>query len=253
MKTMKLSAPDWCFFPKGADPDAYYRKLKAMGYSGVEMVEPERWQSAKNAGLEIVNLAGPGMADGMNRRENRRKLSDEILRLTESAAKNAIPYLIVFSGNKGDLSYKEGLENCLEGYGALLDQMKGSGVKLLFEMLNSFDHKDYQADTESFGFELARKLDNENFRLLYDIYHMVRGGCDPLRNLEEKLPYIAHFHVASLEGRKFPEPDGAIDYKAFFAAVPEGRFRGYVGMEFFPADSGRDLTRAADMFLDAAE
>ena len=35
MRTMKLSAPDWCFFPEGADPDAYYRKLKAMGFDTV--------------------------------------------------------------------------------------------------------------------------------------------------------------------------------------------------------------------------
>lgn len=248
MRTMKLSASDWCFFSEGADPDAYYRKLKAMGYSGVEMVAPERWQAAKNAGLEIVNLSGPGMTDGMNRRENRRKLSDEILRMTEEAAKNGIPWIIVFSGNKGDLSYEEGLQNCLEGYSALLERMKGSGVKLLFEMLNSFDHQDYQADTETFGFELAGKLDSGDFRLLYDIYHMVRGGCDPLRDLERKLPYIAHFHVASLEGRKFPEPDGAIDYRAFFAAVPEEKFNGYVGMEFFPTDSEADLARAAKLF-----
>ena len=249
MKTMKLSAPDWCFFPEGADPDTYYRKLKAMGYSGVEMVAPERWQAAKRAGLEIVNLSGPGMTDGMNRRENRQKLSDEILRMTEDASKNGIPYIIVFSGNRGELSDREGLENCLEGYSALLERMKGSGVKLLFEMLNSFDHEDYQADTETFGFELAETLNSGDFRLLYDIYHMVRGGCDPLQDLEKKLPYIAHFHVASLEGRKFPEPDGAIDYRAFFTAVPEGKFNGYVGMEFFPEDPERDLARAAELFL----
>ena len=220
-----------------------------MGYSGVERVAPERRQAAKRAGLEIVNLSGPGMTDGMNRRENRQKLSDEILRMTEDASKNGIPYIIVFSGNQGELSDREGLENCLEGYSALLERMKGSGVKLLFEMLNSFDHEDYQADTETFGFELVETLNSGDFRLLYDIYHMVRGGCDPLQELEKKLPYIAHFHVASLEGRKFPEPDGAIDYRAFFAAVPEGKFNGYVGMEFFPEDPERDLARAAELFL----
>ena len=80
MKTMKLSAPDWCFFPKGADPDAYYRKLKSMGYSGVEMVEPERWQSAKNAGLEIVNLSGPGMSS-----------RERILRMFEHREADRVP------------------------------------------------------------------------------------------------------------------------------------------------------------------
>ena len=53
MKTMKLSAPYWCFFPEGADPDTYYRKLKSMGYSGVEMVAPERWQAATPWGTPV--------------------------------------------------------------------------------------------------------------------------------------------------------------------------------------------------------
>lgn len=248
MKHLKLSAPDWCFFTPGSDSASFYKNLKNMGYDGAEMVAPERRRDALNAGLEIVNISGPGMADGINRKENREKLSAEILSLTEQAVRDSIPYIIVFSGNACGLSYEEGFGNCLEAFGGLLEKMRGSGVGLLFEMLNGVDHKDYQADSERFGFELARQLNDPGFRILYDIYHMRKSGCDPLKDLELKLPYIAHFHVAALEGRAFPAGEGAIDYKAFFDAVPDELFRGYVGMEFLTKKPEIELGLAARLF-----
>ena len=49
----RLSAADWCFFKQGMDPATYYGKLAEMGYSGVEMVAPERFGEAQSAGLTI--------------------------------------------------------------------------------------------------------------------------------------------------------------------------------------------------------
>ena len=66
-----------------------------------------------------------------------------------------------------------------------------------------------------------------------------------LKNLEDKLPFIGHFHVAGLEGRGFPEEDGAIDYRSFFRSVPEDKFHGYVGMEFLTEHPEHDLALAA--------
>ena len=248
MKNLKLSAPDWCFFTEGADPAAFYRNLKAMGYAGAEMVAPERQRAALDAGLEIVNISGPGMQDGMNKKSNHEKLSAEILKLTADAARNRIPYIIVFSGNADGISYEEGFENCLTVFSDLLKKMRGSGVKLLFEMLNKYDHPGYQADSEQFGFDLAKQLNDPDFKILYDIYHMRKSGCDPMKDLDRKLPYIAHFHVADLDGRTFPRPDGAIDYKAFFNAIPDNAFSGYVGMEFLTEKPEIELDLAAKQF-----
>ncbi len=250
MKPWKLSAPDWCFFKEGTDSASYYRALKNMGYEGAEMVAAERQKDALNAGLEIVNISGPGMTDGFNRKENREKLTSEILSLTDQAIRNRIAFIIVFSGNRCGISDEEGVGNCLEAFGGLLEKMRGSGVGLLFEMLNGEDHKDYQADTEWFGLELARQLNDPAFKILYDIYHMRKSGCDPLKNLEDKLPFIGHFHVAGLEGRGFPEEDGAIDYRSFFRSVPEDKFHGYVGMEFLTEHPEHDLALAAKQFRD---
>ena len=60
---MRLSAPDWCFVRDGVDPVGYYRALRELGFSAVEMVDPSRWQAARDAGLAILNLSGPGKTE----------------------------------------------------------------------------------------------------------------------------------------------------------------------------------------------
>lgn len=170
------------------------------------------------------------------------------MKLTEEAIRNHVPYIIVFSGNKCKISYEEGFENCLTVYSDLLKKMRGSGVKLLFEMLNGYDHQDYQADSEKFGFDLAKQLNDPDFKLLYDIYHMRKSGCDPFKNLDKKLPYIGHFHVADLDGRTFPREKGGIDYKAFLKAIPDEAYDGYVGMEFLTESPETELDLAAVLF-----
>ena len=54
------------------------------------------------------------------------------------------------------------------------------------ELLNSkIDHKDYQCDRTHWGVELAKRLGSENFKLLYDIYHMQIDEGDVIRNIRE--------------------------------------------------------------------
>ena len=87
--TLRLSAADWCFFRPGMDPATYYRDLRSYGYDAVEMVPDERFAAARDAGLEILNLAGPGMMEGLNRREHHAKLVPEIRAALQQASDNS--------------------------------------------------------------------------------------------------------------------------------------------------------------------
>ena len=244
---LRLSLADWCFRPPEAAAEAWFRQVRAMGYDGVELVPAERRQAALDAGLEIVSLAGPGMADGFSRRANRAKLTDELKRLAGEASACGAPYLVVFSGNRGGMSREEGFENCREAFSRLLPELRGSGVKLLFEMLNSFDHKDYLADREAFGFELADALDDPDFLLLYDVYHMAKAGDDPYDSVPRHIDRIGHFHIAALEKRGFPAEGAAIDYRRLLLPVRE-TYTGFFGMEFLSGNPAEDAAKAEKLF-----
>lgn len=247
---LKFSAPDWCFFREGADPAEYYARLADAGCTAAEMVAPERRAAAKDAGLLLLNACGEGMVDGFNVRANRDPLIDANMRLVDSLSSAGVRYLIVFSGcRKEGVSDEEAFDNCLEAFSRLLDKSRGSGVGLQFEMLNAKDHAGYQADHEDFGFRLARELDDPDFSVLYDIYHMEVSGDCLLDGLAAKLPRISHFHVAGLRGRGFPSDDNGTDYRGILRAIPGGGYHGFIGMEFLPKDDPlKELAEAVSLF-----
>lgn len=235
MSTFPMSVPDWCFLKEGRDASAYYARLKAIGYAGVELVDPTRWGAARAAGLTIVNLAAPGMQDGVNKESNRAALVPQIRRSMETAKANGIPQVIVFSGNRQGQDDGDGLAQCIAVFKDLSRDAESLGVTLVFEMLNSIDHVDYMADGSRFGFDLAKAVSSPRFRILYDIYHMHRMGEEVLSDLSAHAEYIAHLHIAGSPRRDFPGTRQEIDYARIVKSVTSAGYKGFWGQEFLPS------------------
>ena len=253
MANLKQSAPDWCFFKGNIPAEHYYGRLKEIGYAGVEMVEPERWAAAKAAGLEIVNMSGPGMQDGLNRVENHEKLLAEIREAIATAAQNGIGHVIIFSGNRNGQDDEEGKANCVTAIKQLVPDAEKAGVTLVFEMLNMHDHPDYQADRSAFGFDIIKAVGSPSVKVLYDIYHMYRMGDDVVKDITENLDIIAHIHVAGSPKRDFPGADQQIDYPAIIKAIKAAGDQGYWGQEWLPGEDVLDeLAKAYEVFDSSA-
>jgi hydroxypyruvate isomerase len=249
MEKLKLSAPDWCFYRDEYDPERYYAQLREIGYEAVEMVPPSRRAAAKKAGLKILNLPGPGMEKGLNDKANHPQLLPQLKQAIAEAAQAGIPAVIVFSGARGKLGNQEGLENCAEGLRQILPEAQSAGVDLLFEMLNSHDHKDYQADHSDYGFKLLKAVSSPHLKVLFDIYHMSRMGEDVLPGLLKNREEIAHIHVAEVPERGIPKPDGRIDYGSLAKQFHEAGYQGYWGMEFIPGQEPlKELAQAFQLF-----
>ncbi|MNI86149.1 putative hydroxypyruvate isomerase YgbM [compost metagenome] len=115
------------------------------------------------------------------------------------------------------------------------------------ELLNSkLNHKDYQCDRTSWGAELCKRLGSENFKLLYDIYHMQIDEGDVIRNIRDYHQYIAHYHTAGVPGRNEIDDTQELYYPAIMKAIAETGFKGYVAQEFIPkqADKIASLKKA---------
>ena len=246
---MKISVPDWCFYGKIGEGDRYYAALKKIGVDGVEMVAPERHALARAAGLEILNAAAPGMEEGLNRKENHAALLPQIRESIAMAKAAGIPLIILFSGNRAGLADEQGIAGCRAGVEALLPDAQEAGVVLGFEMLNSFDHADYQADHGSYGFALADAVDSPWLTLVYDIYHMERMGDDSGADIVRHHHRIAHLHVAESPGRSVPRADGTIRYDRIVPRVVRAGYNGYWGMEFVPGrDALSELRNSISLF-----
>jgi hydroxypyruvate isomerase len=244
-----------CRWPYGGIAlDDLARAAVRLGLESVELLDPEDWATVQQHGLTCAMANAPGdprtrLTHGFNRLEHHARLVPAYRELIERAADAGVPNVICFSGNRDGLDDDTGLENCARGLTQILGAAERHGVRVVMELLNSkVDHPDYQCDHTTWGVALARRVGSEQFRLLYDIYHMQIMEGDVIRTIRENHQYIAHYHTGGVPGRR--EIDGAqeLNYRAIMQAIAATGFEGYVGQEFIPQrDPLTSLAEAIDI------
>jgi hydroxypyruvate isomerase len=245
MSHLKQSFSWWCFVNRGLESDELLRTAREIGYEGVDLIDEALWPSVTRHGLKIAAVNGHGsIEDGLNRRENAKRIESELRTSIEKAGKWKIPVLICFSGNR----QKEmcGIEPTAEILGKLAPVAADAGVVLAVELLNSkVDHKGYECDHTAWGVEVCRRVKQPSVRLLYDIYHMQIMEGDVIRTIRDNHEWFAHYHTAGNPGRGQPDESQELHYPALYRAIAATGYTGYVGHEFLPSsDVGMTLSRA---------
>ncbi|MET1056517.1 MAG: TIM barrel protein [Pedobacter sp.] len=229
------SACRWCY--SGIELDALCAAGKEMGLKGIDLVGPSEWPTLKKYGLysSMCNGAEINLVDGFNDPAFHPKLIENYSKMIPLVAKAGYKNLICFSGNRRGKDDETGLKNCVEGLKQLMPLAEKHGVVLVMELLNSkVNHKDYQCDHTAWGAELAKRLGSENFKLLYDIYHMQIDEGDVIRNIQTYHPYIAHYHTGGVPGRNEIDETQELYYPAIIKAILATGFKGYIAQEFIP-------------------
>lgn len=227
------SVARWCF--SDIDIETLCIESKKIGITGIDLVGPKEWPILKKYNLvsTMCNGAEINLVDGFNDLQFHEKLIKNYTEMIPLVAAAGYKNLICFSGNRRNKTDEEGWNNCVIGLQALLPLAKKHNVTLVMELLNSkINHKDYQCDRTSWGVELAKRLQSENFKLLYDIYHMQIDEGDVIHTIRENHNYIAHFHTAGVPGRNEIDETQELNYPAIMKAIFETGFKGFVGQEF---------------------
>src|SRR5207253_10415564 len=119
-------------------------------------------------------------------------------------------------------------------------------VILVMELLNSrVDHIDYQCDRTPWGVELVKRVGSENFKLLYDIYHMQIDEGDVIRTIRENHKHFTHYHTGGVPGRHEIDESQELHYPAIMKAIIDTGFKGFVAQEFIPTKKEKDNQIAA--------
>jgi len=240
----------WCF--SDLDLEKLCLEAKKIGLTGIDLVRPKDWPTLKKHGLEstMCNGAEINLVDGFNDKKFHETLiknySDMIPLVAQAGYKN----LICFSGNRRGKDDETGWKNCVEGLKKLIPLAEKHNVVLVMELLNSkVDHQDYQCDKTAWGVELCKRLGSENFKLLYDIYHMQVDEGDVIATIKNNHKYIAHYHTAGVPGRNEIDETQELNYPAIIKAIAETGFKGFVAQEFIPknADKLASLKKAVSI------
>src|SRR5690606_11790256 len=207
------------------------------GITGIDLVGPKDWPVLQKHGLysSMCNGAEINLIDGWNHTQNHAVLIKNYTEMIPLVAEAGYKNLICFSGNRNGLDDETGLKNCENGLKQVLPLAEKYGVTLVMELLNSkINHPDYQCNRTWWGAELAKRLGTENFKLLYDIYHMQVDEGDVIHTIRKYHRYIAHYHTAGVPGRNEIDETQELYYPAIMKAIVETGFKGYVAQEFIP-------------------
>ncbi|AZQ57636.1 hydroxypyruvate isomerase [Maribacter sp. MJ134] len=229
------SACYWCYdsIPLGA----FLKNLNELDIKAIDLVGPEDWPLLKKYNIHASMCwgAGLGIKKGWNDPTLHDELAADYLQIIPKVAEAGYTNLICFSGNRNGMNDEEGLANCITGLKRILPLAEKHGVVVQMELLNSkVNHEDYMCDRTEWGVALCKALGTENFKLLYDIYHMQIMEGDIIRNIQEYHPYFGHYHTGGNPGRNEIDETQELFYPAIMKAILDTGYKGHVAQEFVP-------------------
>lgn len=234
------SVSPWCYHELTLDQ--LCEVSKEIGITGVDLCGPKDWPVLQKHGLysSMCNGAEINLTDAFGDTQFHDTLVKNYTEMIPLVAKNGYTNLICFSGSRRGKDDETGWKNCVAGLQKLIPLAEKHKVVLCMELLNSkIDHKDYQCNRVEWGVELCKRINSENFKLLFDIYHMQIMEGDIIRNITDYHQYIAHFHTGGIPGRHEIDDTQELFYPAVMRAIVATGYKGYVGQEFVPKQADK--------------
>jgi hydroxypyruvate isomerase len=218
-------------------------RVKKLGFSAIDLTGPKDWPVLKKHGIwsSMCNGAEINLVKGWNDKQCHAQLIKNYTEHIELVAKAGYQNLICFSGNRNGIDDETGMNNCAEGLKKIMSLAEKNKVVIQMELFNSkVDHKDYMCDKSKWGVELCKKIGSENFKLLYDIYHMQINEGDVIRTIQENQQYFGHYHTAGVPGRHEIDDTQELFYPAIMQAIVKTGYKGYVAQEFIPTGKTKE-------------
>ena len=248
---LKQSVSRWCY-AKIPMPE-FCRAVKGMGLTAIDLLEEADWAVVRDHGLLCsMGYAGGGsIRDGLNVRANHDAIVKNFEDKIPRAAREKIPNVITFFGNRRGMDDRQAIDNCVEGLNRVKKIAEDSGVTICVELLNSkVDHRDYQGDRTSFGVEIVKAVASPRVKLLYDAYHMQIMEGDLIRTFRAHKDYIAHVHTGGVPGRHELDGTQEVNWRAVATAMADSGFQGYFAHEFVPTRDPLTSLREAVVLCD---
>jgi len=212
--------------------------VKKIGFNAIDLLGPKDWPTIQKHGIfsSMCYIDGKvSLTNGFNNKDYHEQLIKSYLDVIPLMVKAGYKNVICFSGSRNGMDDETGLKNCVEGLQKILPLAEKSGITVQMELLNSkVDHKDYMCDRTPWGVELCKRVGSENFKLLYDIYHMQIDEGDVIRTIRDNHQYIGHYHTAGVPGRHELNEKQELNYPAIMQAILDTGFKDYVAQEFIP-------------------
>ncbi len=228
---LKQSVCRWCF--SGMSLDELADEAVKMGLVGIDLLKPDEFETVKKRGLVCTMVSSHPLSDGLCDPKYQDSSLETINTMIEATAKEGWRNVICFSGNARGIDRETGMKNCVAALKKIVPVAEKNKVILNMELLNSrVDHADYMCDRSEWGIELCKRVGSNNFKLLYDIYHMQIMEGDIIRSIQKNHQYFGHYHTAGNPGRHEMDDTQELLYTPIARAIAETGYDGYFAHEF---------------------
>ena len=180
-----------------AGPD-FADRVRAAAAAGFDAVEiwgtfekdlDNLGAALRDTGVTLTSvLAEPRTNFTLPWETDRTPFLDGLARGVDNARLLGSPHIVVGSGiGFPGMKRVQNLQKLIDAYGMAVDRVKGSGVTMVLEPVNSrVDHPGTLIDRTSDAVKVAEAVSDESFKILYDLYHSVTEGEDPATELKKR-------------------------------------------------------------------
>ncbi|MGY8642782.1 MAG: TIM barrel protein [Verrucomicrobiales bacterium] len=246
---IRQSIMGWCFNNQFDKKDSKKNTMilaqhcKDIGLVAMEGISRDLYPDVKKMGLDISLVSG---GHGFKNGPCNPKFHDEVVEGLKGAIDAAVefdcPSVITFTGMRYDgMDDEEATKRCIDTWKEVIPYAEKHKKTLVLEHLNSRDdthpmkgHPGYFGDDVDFCVDMIKEVGSENFKLLFDIYHVSVMNGDVIRRISEHKDYIAHYHTAGNPGRGELDDTQELNYPPIMKAILDTGYKGFVAQEFLP-------------------
>lgn len=162
-----------------------------------------------------------------------REIFIESFKESVAAAKiMGVPNICATVGNlRDDVSSEEQFDTCVGTLKELSKIAEAEGIMIVLEPLNILvNHMGYYLVTTEQAVAMIKAVDSPNCKILFDIYHQQISEGNVVRNIQNNIDLIGHFHIGDNPGRNEPGT-GEINYANVFKAIRDKGYGRYLAFE----------------------
>ena len=238
----KHSVMGWCFGGRGVKPKQLAEWCVKLGMHGMEGIPRTAYKDVMELGLEISLVGSHGFAEGPCDPRYTDMVLAKLREGIEVASQVKAKRVITFTGMRYEgMDDEKAAKLCVETWKKVIPLAEEKGITICFEHLNSraaegkmTGHPGYFGDDVDFCVDLIKQVGSENFKLLFDIYHVAIMNGDVIRRIREYKDYIGHYHTAGNPGRGEIDEGQEINYPPIIREIIDTGFTDFVAQEFIP-------------------
>jgi hydroxypyruvate isomerase len=216
----------------------------------MDLPQPAELPVLKEHGLAPAMMTGTGTTfqDGLIRRELHDQIEEATRAGIDICAAAGCKSLIALPGERRGMSREEGAEHAVEILKRVAPYAEEKGVYVCMEITNSKvpgdNRTDQVFDDNYWGFDVCRRTESPNIKIVYDIYHVQIMNGDVVRTMRDNLDLICHVHVAGVPTRA--EIDNSeLNYRYIAREIVAMGYDGFVAQEYRPTPGRNPLVSLA--------